>query len=90
MSNPVDILLFFASWVILHAFLLYVDFFLKWTFSKKSFRNTSECQTVWVQVRPDILSGLIWVQTVSKGYKQTTKVATNGERVKANVSPWKC
>ena len=22
---------------------------------------------VWIQIRPDILSGLIWVQTVSKG-----------------------
>ena len=29
-----------------------------------------------------VLSGLIWVQTVFKGYKQTTKVATSGERVK--------
>ena len=25
--------------------------------------------------RPDTLSGLIWVQTVCKGYQQTTKVA---------------
>ena len=41
----------------------------------------SECQTVWIQIRPDILSGLIWVQTVCKGYQQTTKVATSGERV---------
>ena len=28
----------------------------------------SGCQTVWIQIRPDILSGLIWVQTVCKGY----------------------
>ena len=34
----------------------------------------SECQTVWIQIRPDILSGLIWVQTVHKGYRQTTLV----------------
>ena len=34
----------------------------------------SECQTVWTQIRPDILSGLIWVQTVFKGYQQTTLV----------------
>ena len=26
----------------------------------------SGCQTVWIQIRPDILSGLIWVQTVCK------------------------
>ena len=32
----------------------------------------SESQTSWIQIRPDILSGLIWVQTVSKGYQQTT------------------
>ena len=31
----------------------------------------SESQTVWTQIRPDILSGLIWVQVVCKGYKQT-------------------
>ena len=34
----------------------------------------SECQTVWNQIRPDILSGLIWVQTVCTGYQQTTLV----------------
>ena len=24
----------------------------------------SECQIVWIQIRPDTVSGLIWVQTV--------------------------
>ena len=33
---------------------------------------------------PDFLLGLIWVQTIRKGYQQTTKVATSGERVKEN------
>ena len=28
------------------------------------------------------MSGLNWVQTVCKGYQQTTEVATNWERVK--------
>ena len=32
----------------------------------------SEYQTDWVQIRPDILSGLIWVQFVCKGYEQMT------------------
>ena len=32
----------------------------------------SGCQTDWIQIRPDILSGLIWVQTVCKNYQQTT------------------
>ena len=34
----------------------------------------SRCQTVWIQIRPNILTGLIWVQTVCKGYQQATKV----------------
>ena len=37
-------------------------------FLKKFF----ECQTVWIQIRTDILSVLICVQTVCKGYQQTT------------------
>ena len=32
----------------------------------------SELQTDWSQIRPDVLSGLIWVQTVCKCYQQTT------------------
>ena len=34
----------------------------------------SECQTDWIQIRPDILSGLIWVHSVCNGYDQTTVV----------------
>ena len=37
----------------------------------------SECQTDWIQMRPDILSGLIWVQSVCKGYEQKTPVVTS-------------
>ena len=32
------------------------------------------CQTVRIQIRPDILSGLIWVQTVRRIFQQTTLV----------------
>ena len=32
----------------------------------------SVCQTAWIQSRPDLLSGLTWVQTVCHGYQQTT------------------
>ena len=32
---------------------------------------------VWIQIRTDILSVLIWVQTVCKGYQQRTKVAAS-------------
>ena len=34
----------------------------------------SECQTVCIRIRPDIPSGLIWIQTVCKGYLQMTLV----------------
>ena len=34
----------------------------------------SECQTLWIQIRPDILSGLKWVQTVCKDFQQMTRV----------------
>ena len=39
----------------------------------------SECQTDWNLIRPDILSGLIWVQSVYKGYEQTTKLSSTDE-----------
>ena len=31
------------------------------------------CQTVWIQIRPDVLSGLIWAQTVCKGISRRLK-----------------
>ena len=37
----------------------------------------SECQIVWIHIRPDILSGLIWIQTVCEGLKQ--KLAPAGK-----------
>ena len=51
------------------------DYFSKSIFLEKIQSGIqSECQTVWVQIRTDILSVLIWVQTVCKGYQQTTLV----------------
>ena len=50
----------------------FVFFFSKSTFSKMLSEIPSECQTDWFQIRPDVLSGLIWVQTVCKSYQQTT------------------
>ena len=38
------------------------------------FEIPPECQTIWIHIRPDILSGLIWVQSVCKGYQQTIPV----------------
>ena len=79
----------FACWVISRDFFLSsVDFFFFleiFFFFKKKKKNLlgipSECQTIWIKIRPDVLSGLIWVQSVCKGYQQTTIVATSGERI---------
>ena len=46
----------------------------KSTFSKKNSGIPSDIQTAWIQIRANILSSLIWVQTVGKGYQQTTLV----------------
>ena len=42
-------------------------------------------QTVWIQIRTDVRSVLFLVQTVCKGYQQTTKITAGKERV--NVGP---
>ena len=41
----------------------------------------SECETAWIQIKTDILSVMIWVQTVCKGYQKTIKFTTSRERV---------
>ena len=46
----------------------------------------SGCQTVWIQIRPNILSGLIWVQTVCKDYPQKTKVVISRQIVNIALS----
>ena len=50
------------------------DLFHSQLFLKNLSGLPSESQTVLIKVRPDILSGLIWVQTVCKGCQQTTLV----------------
>ena len=37
-------------------------------FLKKKIGTLTLCQTVWIQIMADILSKLIWAQTVCKGY----------------------
>ena len=49
---------------------------------KKNFQKLYQGQTIWIQIRTDILSVLIWVQTVFKGYQQMTKATTSKEIVK--------
>ena len=51
------------------------------TFFKKNNKvKKIDIQTVWIHIRMDILSVLIWVQSVGNIYKQITKVATSKER----------
>ena len=47
-------------------------FFQNHFFKKKKIQEYDQCQTVWIQIRPDKTSGLIWVQTVCKSHQKTT------------------
>ena len=61
---------------LLAGYFLWFDYS-KLTFFKNSFRNTiTECQIVWIQIWTDVLSVLIWVQTVCKG-RQKLPLARN-------------
>ena len=54
--------------------LSYADFFSKLIFSKKFFQeHYQSVKRFWIQIRNNILSVLIWVQAVCKGYQQMTK-----------------
>ena len=69
----------FFSLRVLHNFFIFLssaDFFQNQLFQKLLSGKPSKCQTVWIQIRPDILSGLIWVQTVCKGYQQAALVGS--------------
>ena len=68
-----------------HTFLSTADFF------KINFSGIpSECQTDLIQTRPNILLGLIWAQTVCKGYKQTTLGGAEDTALKSltNLAPF--
>ena len=64
-------------YVFLSSSILKINFFFRNVFSG----TPSECQTVWIQIRTDILSGLIKVQTVCNSYRHTSKVADSKEGV---------
>ena len=66
-------------WEIFHVICGLLNFFFKINFFEKFFQN--ECQADWIQNRPDILSNLVWVQAVCKGYHETT-LGGNELRVK--------
>ena len=51
-----------------------ICFFFKINFSKKISGIPSECQTICIQIRTDVMSVLIWIQMVCKRYQETTLV----------------
>ena len=64
---------------------LVICFFSKSTFFVENSGIPSECQTDWIQIRPDILSRQILVQSLCKGYEQMTlHVVGNGLNFRIN------
>ena len=53
--------------VTLHAFLLAAHFLKNQLYQKILAGIPSEYETVWIQNRPNVLLGLIWVLTIFKG-----------------------
>ena len=49
-----------------------LDFFINQHCRKIISQIPSEWQTDWILIRPDVLLHLVWVQSVCKGYQQTT------------------
>ena len=47
----------------------------------------SEWQTLWIQIRTDSLSVLIWVKTVCKGHQHTTP---GGKEISSCLYCWQC
>ena len=78
----------FACWVILSCFsCCLLAFFFNFIFSKTLFMNTSRVSN---HLGPDqdrhSVGPNIWVQTVFKGYQQTTRVSAGKERVKSKLN----
>ena len=56
-------------------FLSSADFFYQYQLFRKIISGIpSECQTDWIQIKPEVLSGLIWVHSVWKGFQYMTLV----------------
>ena len=65
-----------------------LNFFQKQLFLKILSGIPSECQTVWIQIRPNETLGLIWAQSVSKGYEQTIPVSNELNAIMKNTIRW--
>ena len=60
-------------------------FFFIINFFERFFQEYHQSQTVWIQIRPDIMSGLILVQSVCKSYQQMTLVGSILTPVMLNI-----
>ena len=49
----------FASWEILHTILLFAEFFSNLIISKHLSGMPTKCQTVWLQIKPNVLLDLL-------------------------------
>ena len=70
-------------------FLSSADFFQNHLFQKNLSGIQTECQRVWIQIRPNIVSGLIWVLTVCKNYQQMTLVDKAVTVLDCNIGHYK-
>ena len=72
----------FACWVIFYTFCCLLIFF-KITFFKNLFQEENYQRVKWFESRSGttLMLVLIWLQTVCKGYQETTKVPASNERV---------
>ena len=74
--------IFFKKWINYLCWVTFNDFLLIYFFSKLTFYFSVpliiiECQMVWFQIRADVFSVLIWVQTFCKCYQRMTKIAAS-------------
>ena len=70
--------------------LLAADFFQNSIFEIILSETLSECQTVWIQIRTDIGSVLIWVQTVCKALQQATRNICIDFSLNVKAAPHEC
>ena len=71
-------------WVIFHAFVVVCRPFPKLTLKKKNLSGIlSDCRTVWIQIRTDVLSVLIWIKTACKGFSRRQKLSLARKELKS-------
>ena len=75
------LLLYKEIHILTHSGKSYAENF-KWCFKTLCLLSN---QTAWIQIRPDILLGLIWIQTVYKDYQQMTNSSLAGKELRLDI-----